>query len=135
MYLSSHLGQNYTYTQQMHNNTWDHNTSRWKREREREKNWFGDYLSSGGWGEGGFCHHLVIASNQWPTWTEFMSAKTKKPPTHSPGTRAHNSFFFLLPRPSDTVGSTKLDRSTKKKNTPLRHPKLAIVLSYSSRRL
>lgn len=23
--------QNYTYTQQMHNNTWDHNTSQWKK--------------------------------------------------------------------------------------------------------
>lgn len=26
--------QNYTYTQQMHNNTWDHNTSQWKKKTQ-----------------------------------------------------------------------------------------------------
>lgn len=27
--------QNYTYTQQMHNNTWDHNTSQWGKKRSK----------------------------------------------------------------------------------------------------
>lgn len=27
--------QNYTYTQQMHNNTWNHNTSQWKKTQIR----------------------------------------------------------------------------------------------------
>lgn len=30
------MAKNYTYTQQMHNNTWDHNTSRWEGEEKKK---------------------------------------------------------------------------------------------------
>lgn len=32
--------QNYTYTQQMHNNTWDHNTSQWKKKTQERFEFF-----------------------------------------------------------------------------------------------
>lgn len=30
------MAKNYTYTQQMHNNTWDHNTSRWEGRKKKK---------------------------------------------------------------------------------------------------
>lgn len=109
------LAKNYTYTQQMHNNTWDHNTSR--QEGERGEWAVSVILSSLG--------NRLPSRKQKPMKTEVMFAN-KAVSAHASHTHAGNAdtpaasstlFFFFYYRGRVTeLGAVNLTEEYKKQH-------------------